>query len=169
MPEGVGEGAGVGVGVAVGVGVGVAVGVGVGVAVGVGVGVGDGTVAVNVSVVEKLKPVESHARMTMVCFPAAIESAAVRCALVLLALFTESTYSTMPVIGCALSRAPALNVTGDASVDPLTGEHILTVSFTVELQVCDHAAGPLITTAMPSRTATSRARSRTILFTLHIT
>ena len=74
----------------------------------------------------------------------------------LLALLTESTYSTMPVIGCALSSAPALNVTGDASVDPATGEQILTVSLTVELHVCDHAAVPLITTTKPSKAVTSR-------------
>ena len=61
-------------------------------------------------------------------------------------MFTESTYRTMPVMGCAVSSAPALNVTGDASVDPLPGEQIFTVSFTVEVQVCDHAgAAPAIT------------------------
>ena len=129
MPEGVGVGVGVGTGVGVGVGVGVGTGVGVGVAVGVGVGVGvgEGTVAVKVSVVAKLNPVEFHARITMVCLPAAIESAAVRWALVLLALFTESTYSTMPVTGCVVSRAPALNCTGEATVAPLAGEQIFTV------------------------------------------
>lgn len=88
-----GTGVGVGVAVGVGVGVGVGTGVGVGVAVGVGVGVGVGVLGLTVivSCVEKKKPVESHARIKMVCFPAAMESAAVSCAFALLALFTEST------------------------------------------------------------------------------
>jgi hypothetical protein len=74
----------------------------------------------------------------------------------------------MPVIGCALSSAPALNVTGDASVDPLTGEQILTVSLTVELHVCDHAAVPLNITAISTSPAAGRAPWRKILFTLQM-
>jgi hypothetical protein len=167
MPEGVGAGVGVGTGVGVGFGLGVGVGVGVGVGdgVGVGVGVGDGTVAVKVSVVAKLNPVEFHARITMVCLPAGMESAAVKCALVLLALLTESRYSFMPVMGCVVSRAPALNCTGDATVAPLAGAQIFTVWLTVELQVCDHAAGALnIGTRMIETARRKRAPRRTVRF-----
>jgi len=90
MPPGVG----VGVGVALGVGVGVGVGEGVGVGVGVGVGT---AVTVMLSDEEKKKPVVSHARITMACFPAGNERIAVRDALVLLALCTESIYMIIAV------------------------------------------------------------------------
>jgi hypothetical protein len=46
---------------------------------------------------EKKKPVESHARMTMACFPAGKEMIAVRDAVVLLAFCTESIYMIIAV------------------------------------------------------------------------
>jgi len=86
MPPGVGVGVGVGIGVGVGVAVGVGVGLGVGTGVGVGVGVGVGGAAtVMFSDDEKKNPVESHARITIACFPAARESTAISEALALLA------------------------------------------------------------------------------------
>ena len=95
MPVG---GIGVGVGVGVGIGVGVGVGLGVEVGVGVGVGVGDAE-TVMLSEEEKKKPVESHARITMACFPAAKERIAFRDALALWAFFTESIYMIIVVTG----------------------------------------------------------------------
>jgi hypothetical protein len=93
-------GPGVGVGVAVGVGVGVAVGVGVGVGVGLGAGVGVGVgeaATVMLSEEEKKKPVESHARITIACFPAARDRIAVSEAFALWAFFTESMYMIIAV------------------------------------------------------------------------
>jgi hypothetical protein len=89
---------GIGVGVAVGLGVGVGVGIGVGVGVGVEVGVG-AVETVMLSEEEKKKPVESHARITMACFPAAKERIAFRDALALWAFFTESIYMIIVVTG----------------------------------------------------------------------
>jgi hypothetical protein len=95
---GPGVGVGVAVGVGVGLGVGVAVGVGVGVGLGVGVGVGVGEAAtVMLSEEEKKNPVESHARITMACFPAARDRTAVSDALELWAFFTESIYMIIAV------------------------------------------------------------------------
>jgi len=86
------------VGVAVGLGVGVGVGIGVGAGVGVGVGVG-AVETVMLSEEEKKKPVESHARITMACFPAAKERIAFRDALALWAFFAESIYMIIVVTG----------------------------------------------------------------------
>lgn len=103
MPgPGVGVGVGLGVGVAVGLGVGVAVGVGVGVGLGVGVGVGVGVgedATVMLSEEEKKNPVESHARITMACFPAARDRMALSDAFELWAFFTESIYMIIAVTG----------------------------------------------------------------------
>jgi hypothetical protein len=137
MPLGVGTG--VGVGVTVGVGVGIGVGVGVGTGVGVGVGVG-AAVTVIFSDDEKKKPVESQARITMACFPAAKESTALKDAVVLLAFCTESIYMIIAVTGWAVSRAAAEKVTGEASETPLPGAHIFTVLSTVAVHVCADAA-----------------------------
>jgi hypothetical protein len=137
---GPGVGVGVAVGVGVGLGVGVAVGVGVGVGLGVGVGVGVGAVAtVMLSDDEKKNPVESHARTTMACFPAARDRTAVSEAFELWAFFTESIYMIIAVTGCSLSRAPAEKVTGELTVAPLAGEQILTVLSTVGVQTADAA------------------------------
>jgi hypothetical protein len=93
-------GPGVGVGVAVGIGVGVGVGIGVGLGAGVGVGVGVGeVVTVMLSEEEKKNPVESHARITMACFPAGRDRIAVSEALELCAFFTESIYMIIAVTG----------------------------------------------------------------------
>jgi len=82
------------------VGIGVGVGVGVGVGLGVGVGVGVGEVAtVMLSEEEKKKPVESHARITMACFPAGNERMALSEAFELCAFFTESIYIIIAVTG----------------------------------------------------------------------
>ena len=89
---------GVGVGVAVGVGLGTGVGVGLGAGVGVGVGVGE-VATVMLSEDEKKKPLESHARITMACFPAARETMAVSEAFELWAFFTESIYMIIAVTG----------------------------------------------------------------------
>ena len=125
-------------GVAVGVGVGVAVGVGVGVGLGVGVGVGVGEVeTVMLSDDEKKNPVESQARTTMACFPAAREMMAVSDALELWAFFTESIYMIIAVTVCSLSRAAAEKVTGEVTVAPLAGEQILTVLSTVLVHSAD--------------------------------
>jgi hypothetical protein len=129
---------GVGVGVAVGVGVGVAVGVGVGLGTGVGVGVGEAA-TVMLSEEEKKKPVESHARITMACLPAARDRMAVSDAFALWAFFTESIYMIIAVTVCSLSRAPAENVTGEVTVAPLAGEQILTVLSTVGVHTADAA------------------------------
>jgi hypothetical protein len=129
---------GVGVGVAVGVGVGVAVGVGVGLGTGVGVGVGEAA-TVMLSEEEKKNPVESHARITMACLPAARDRTAVSDAFALWAFFTESIYMIIAVTVCSLSRAPAENVTGEVTVAPLAGEQILTVLSTVAVQTADAA------------------------------
>jgi hypothetical protein len=95
-----GVGVGVALGVGVGLGVGVAVGVGVGVGLGVGVGVGVGEVAtVMLSEDEKKNPEESHARITIACFPAARERMALSCAFELWAFFTESIYMIIAVTG----------------------------------------------------------------------
>ena len=101
MPcPGVGVGVAVGVGVGVGLGVGVAVGVGVGVGLGVGVGVGVGEVAtVMLSEDEKKNPEESHARITIACFPAARERMALSWEFELWAFFTESIYMIIAVTG----------------------------------------------------------------------
>jgi hypothetical protein len=137
----VGVGVGLGVGVGVGLGVGVAVGVGVGVGLGVGVGVGVGEAAtVMLSDDEKKNPVESHARITMACFPAARDRMALRDAFALWAFFTESIYMIIAVTVCSLSRAPAENVTGDVTVAPLAGEQILTVLSTVGVHTADATA-----------------------------
>jgi hypothetical protein len=89
-----------GVGVGVGLGVGVAVGVGVGVGLGTGVGVGVGEAAtVILSEEEKKNPEESHARITMACFPAARDRIALSDAFELWAFFTESIYMIIVVIG----------------------------------------------------------------------
>jgi hypothetical protein len=119
-----------------GVGVGVAVGVGVGTGVGVGVGV---AATVMLSDDEKKKPVESHARITMACLPAGRERIALSDAFVLLAFCTESMYIIIAVTECSASRAAAENVTGEFTVAPLAGEHILTVLSTVEVHVCAEA------------------------------
>jgi hypothetical protein len=85
-------------GVGVGVALGVAVGVGVGVGLGAGVGVGVGEAAtVMLSEDEKKKPVESHARITMACFPAARDRIALSDAFELWAFFTESIYMIIAV------------------------------------------------------------------------
>lgn len=137
---GVGVGVAVGVGVGLGVGVAVGVGVGVGLGVGVGVGVGVGAVAtVMLSDDEKKNPVESHARITMACFPAARDRTAVSEAFELWAFFKESIYMIIAVTGCSLSRAPAEKVTGELTVAPLAGEQILTVLSTVGVQTADAA------------------------------
>jgi hypothetical protein len=95
MPE-----PGVGVGVAVGVGVGLGVGVAVGVGVGVGLGVGVGEAAtVMLSEDEKKNPVESHARITIACFPAGRDRMALSDAFALWAFFTESIYMIIAVTG----------------------------------------------------------------------
>src|SRR5438270_760390 len=133
MPE-----PGVGVGVAVGVGVGVAVGVGIGVGLGAGVGVGVGeVVTVMLSEEEKKKPVESHARITIACLPAGKDRMALSDAFALWAFFTESIYMIIAVTVCSLSRAPAENVTGEATVAPLAGEPIFTVLSTVGVHTAD--------------------------------
>ena len=125
-------------GVALGVGVGVAVGVGVGVGLGVGVGVGVGDVAtVMLSEDEKKKPVESHARITMACFPAARDRIALSDLFELCAFFTESIYMIIAVTVCSLSRAPAEKVTGEVTVAPLAGEQILTVLSTVAVHTAE--------------------------------
>ena len=135
-----GPGVGVGVAVGVGVGLGVGVAVGVGVGVGLGVGVGVGAVAtVMLSDDEKKNPVESHARITMACFPAARDRTAVSEAFELWAFFTESIYMIIAVTRCSLSRAPAEKVTGELTVAPLAGEQILTVLSTVGVQTADAA------------------------------
>ena len=129
-------GPGVGVGLGVGVADGVGVGVGLGVGVGVGVGVGE-VATVMLSDDEKKNPVESQARITMACFPAARERMAVRDALELCAFFTESIYMIMVVTVCSLSRAPAEKVTGEVTVAPLAGEQIFTVLSTVGVHCAD--------------------------------
>jgi hypothetical protein len=48
---------------------------------------------------EKKKPEESHARITMACFPAARETMAVSEAFELWAFFTESIYMIIAVTG----------------------------------------------------------------------
>ena len=129
---------GVALGVGVGLGVGVAVGVGVGVGLGAGVGVGVGEAAtVMLSEEEKKNPVESHARITMACFPAGRDRMAVSEAFALWAFFTESIYMIIAVTVCSLSRAPAENVTGDVTVAPLPGEQILTVLSIVVVHTAD--------------------------------
>src|SRR5579859_2944588 len=135
---GVGLGVGVGEGVGVGLGVGVAVGVGVGGGVGVGVGVGE-VATVMLSDEEKKKPVESQARITIECLPAAKETIAVREFVVLLAFCTESMYIIIAVTVCSLSSAPALKVTGEVTVAPFNGAQICTVLSTVAVQVCAEA------------------------------
>lgn len=129
---------GVALGVGVGLGVGVAVGVGVGVGLGAGVGVGVGEAAtVMLSEEEKKNPVESHARITMACFPAARDRMVVSEAFALWAFFTESIYMIIAVTVCSLSRAPAEKVTGEVTVAPLAGEQMLTVLSTVAVQTAD--------------------------------
>ena len=154
---GVGVGVAVGVGVGLGVGVAVGVGVGVGVALGVGVGVGVGVgevATVMLSEEEKKKPVESHARITMACFPAARERMALNDEFALCAFFTESIYMIIVVTVCSLSRAPAEKVTGELTVAPLAGEQILTVLSTVGV----HAAKATFTEAK-RKVAARRKRS----------
>jgi hypothetical protein len=137
MP-GPGVGVGVALGVGVGLGVGVAVGVGVGVGLGAGVGVGVGEAAtVMLSEEEKKNPVESHARITMACFPAARDRMAVSEAFALWAFFAESIYMIIAVTVCSLSRAPAEKVTGEVTVAPLAGEQMLTVLSTVAVQTAN--------------------------------
>jgi hypothetical protein len=94
------------------------------------VGVGE-VATVMLSDDEKKNPVESHARITMACFPAAREMMAVSDAFELWAFFTESIYMIIAVTGCSLSRAPAEKVTGEVTVAPFAGEQILTVLSTV--------------------------------------
>lgn len=79
-------------------GVGLGVGVGVGLGVGVGVGVGEAA-TVMLSEVEKKNPEESHARITMACFPAGRDKIALRDAFELCAFFTESIYMIIAVTG----------------------------------------------------------------------
>src|SRR5579862_2689977 len=93
-------------------------------------------VTVMLSDEEKKKPVVSHARITMACFPAASATDAEREPLGLLALFTESTYKIIPVMACSLSRAAAVNWTGEGREAPLAGEQILTVLSTDDEQLC---------------------------------
>lgn len=123
----------------VGLGVGVAVGVGVGVGLGVGVGVGEAA-TVMLSDDEKKNPVESQARITMACFPAARDMMAVSDAFELWAFFTESIYMIIAVTVCSLSRAEAEKVTGEETVAPLAGEQILTVLSTVLVHWADAPA-----------------------------
>lgn len=85
-------------GVGVGVGLGLGVGVGLGAGVGVGVGVGEAA-TVMLSEDEKKKPVESHARITMACFPAGRDRMALSDAFELCAFFTESMYMIIAVTG----------------------------------------------------------------------
>jgi hypothetical protein len=146
----------VGVAVGVGLGVGVAVGVGVGVGLGVGVGVGVGEAAtVMFSEDEKKKPLESHARITMACLPTGNDRMALRDAFALWAFFTESIYMIIAVTGWVVSRAPAEKVTGEVTVAPLAGEHILTVLLTVAV----HAAEATFTEAR-RKVAARNARSK---------
>jgi hypothetical protein len=86
---------------------------------------------------EKKKPVASHARITMACFPAARDRMALSDALELCAFFTESIYMIIVVTVCSLSRAPAEKVTGEVTVAPLAGEQILTVLSTVVVHTAD--------------------------------
>jgi hypothetical protein len=81
--------------------------------------------------------VESHARITMACFPAGRDRMALSEAFALWAFFTESIYMIIAVTVCSLSRAPAENVTGDVTVAPLPGEQILTVLSTVGVHTAD--------------------------------
>lgn len=133
---GVAVGVGVGVGLGVGVAVGVGVGVGLGVGVGVGVGVGEAA-TVMLSDDEKKNPVESQARITMACLPAARDRMALNEAFELWAFFTESIYMIIAVTVCSLSRAAAEKVTGEVTVAPLAGEQILTVLSTVAVHAAD--------------------------------
>ena len=89
---------------------------------------------------EKKNPVESQARITMACFPAARERMAVSDAFELWAFFTESIYMIIAVTVCSLSRAAAEKVTGEETVAPLAGEQILTVLSTVLVHWADAPA-----------------------------
>jgi len=86
---------------------------------------------------EKKKPLESHARITMACFPAAREMMALSDAFKLCAFFTESIYMIIAVTGCEVSRAPAEKITGEVTVAPFAGEQILTVLSTVAVHCAD--------------------------------
>jgi hypothetical protein len=109
----------------------------VGFALMVTVGAGGGAEpTVMLSLEEKKKPVVSHARITMACFPVASATDADSVALVLLAFWTLSMYIIMAVTVCSLSRAAARKLVGDATVAPLAGAQIFTVLSTVLLQVC---------------------------------
>jgi hypothetical protein len=105
----------------------------------VGVGVGEAA-TVMLSEEEKKKPVESQARMMMLCFPAASERMAVSDALELWAFLTLSIYMIIAVIVCSLSRAAAEKVTGEVTVAPLAGEQMLTVLSTVAVHCADALA-----------------------------
>lgn len=110
---------------------------------------------------EKKNPEVSHARIRMEWVPFPSESEAVSVELELLAEFTESTYSTIPVIGCSLSSAAALNCTGELTVEPEVGEQILTVRSAVAVQataLCAQAS-----TATQARMRIEKWRSITIM------
>lgn len=86
---------------------------------------------------EKKNPVESHARTTIACFPAAKDKMALSEAFALWAFFTESMYMIIAVTVCSLSRAAAEKVTGEVTVAPLDGEQMLTVLSTVAVHAAD--------------------------------
>lgn len=119
-------------------------------------GVGE-AVTVMLSEDAKAKPVVSHARITMACFPAGSEKMAVSDALVLLAFCAESIYMIIAVTVCSLSRAPAENVTGELTVAPLAGEQIFTVLSTVAVQAA-HTRPAISKGIMRNRTTIERAR-----------
>lgn len=104
----------------------------------------------------KANPLESHARITMACLPAAREITAVSVALVLLAFWTESMYMIIAVTGCSASRAAAENVTGEVTVAPASGEQIFTVLSTVDVQLCDEARSAPTNTKSKNRVPTER-------------
>lgn len=155
-----------GMGVGLGVGVGEGVGVGLGVGVGVGVGVGE-VETVMLSDEAKAKPVESQARITMECLPAARETIAVREFVVLLAFCTESMYMIIAVTVCSLSSAAALKVTGELTVAPLSGAQIFTVLSIVAVQVCAEARPETRPQRKNSRVAAENTRGEFILGPLY--
>lgn len=99
-----------------------------------GGGGGEPLPTVMLSEEEKKKPLESQARMTMLCVRAASVTEATSSLEELCAVLVLSTYRTMAVTGCSLSSAPASNCTGDATLEPAAGEQILTVRSTVAVQ-----------------------------------
>src|SRR5204862_6689451 len=112
-------------------------------------------------------PSESQALTVKLCAPAVRVAEPDRVALVLESFLVPSTYTAIAVTVCELSRAAALNCTGEATVELFAGAQIATV-LSVEggLQVPGGGGLPLPTVIVlraDTKVAPEAARALTVI------